>query len=126
MPPAKGPRKNSNRGDVIRAITTPLGFYVLALLIVEATLAIVLTSSKLDSERVWNGYLWMIGIFIGVIIVVTALTIFNPKNLLYGKEEHANPALEPSALRDAVEEIIEDKVKGDALKPPKELPRIQT
>ena len=116
MPPAKTTRKPADRGDVIRAITTPLGFYALALLIVEATLAIVLTWSKLDAQHVWSGFLWMIGTFIGVVLIVTALTIFSPKNLLYGKEEHASPALDPSALHDAVEEIIAKNVKDEALK----------
>ena len=118
MPPAKPARKNSDRGDVIRAITTPLGFYVLALLIVEATLAIVLTCAKLDAEHIWTGFLWMIGIFIGVIVIVTTMTTFNPKNLLYGKEEHANPALEPSALKDQIEDLIAANVKAECLKPP--------
>ena len=103
----------------MRAITTPLGFYALALLIVEATLAIVLTWSKLDAAHVWSGFLWMIGTFIGVLVIVTVLTIWNPKNLLYGKEEHASPALEPSALKDQIEDLIAANVKTECLKPPK-------
>ncbi|HYR58933.1 MAG TPA: hypothetical protein VEO95_09900, partial [Chthoniobacteraceae bacterium] len=118
MPPTRNPGKSKRRDGLIRAVTTPLGFYVLALLIIEATLAIVLTSSKLDAQEVWRGFLWMIGTFIGVVVVVTALTILQPKNLLYGKEEHANPALDPGALRDAIEELIAKNVKAEALKPP--------
>ena len=53
-----------------------------------------------------------------VIGVVTWLVISYPKNLLYGKEEHSNPALEPSALKDAMEEIIEARVKIECLKNP--------
>lgn len=119
MPPAKTPRKSTDRGNVIRAITTPLGFYVLALLIVEAMLAIVLTCSKLDAEHIWSGSLWMIGIFISVIIVVTLLTVLNPKNLLYGKEEHREPLLEPSILKDQIEDLIAANVKPECLNPPK-------
>lgn len=118
MPAPKPTRKSADRGDTIRAITTPLGFFALALLIVEATLAIVLTWSKLDAEHIWSGFLWMIGTFIGVVLIVTALTIFNPKNLLYGKEEHANPALEPSALKDQIEDLIAANVKPECLKLP--------
>jgi hypothetical protein len=42
--------------DLIGVITTPLGFYVLALLIVESTLAIVLSCSKLSEAHVWEGF----------------------------------------------------------------------
>src|SRR4051794_3249626 len=99
MPPPKSPRKLSEREQLLRAITAPLGFFVLALLINEATLAIVLVSSKLDAEHVWCGFLWMIATFIGVVLIVSGLTVWKPKNLLYGKEEHASPTLEISALR---------------------------
>jgi len=35
-----------------------------------------------------------------------------------GKEEHSNPALEPSASRDAIEDAIAAKVKPECLKTP--------
>jgi len=103
------------RTDIIRSITTPLGFFVLALLIVEVTLGIVLTQSKLNEEHVWNGFLSMIAVFVGVILIVTSFTIFCPRNLLYGKEEHLTPQLEPSALRDQIEDLIHSNVKSEAL-----------
>jgi len=106
------------RVGIIRAISTPLGFYVLSLLIVEATIGLVLTASKLTEDHVWWGFFVVIGLFLLVFIVVTILVIWFPKNLLYGKEEHSNPALEPSALRDAIEEIITAKVKPESLKNP--------
>ena|SRR6266576_1622653 len=106
------------RTDVIRSITTPLGFFVLALLVVEVTLGIVLSRSRLPEQYVWPGFLWMVGIFIGVVVVVTALTIFCPKNLLYGKEEYVNPSLDSSALNDAIEDLIVANVKPDCLKTP--------
>jgi hypothetical protein len=52
------------------------------------------------------------------IVVVTCLVIWSPKNLLYGKEEHSNPALAPSALQDAMEDTIAAKVKPECLKNP--------
>jgi hypothetical protein len=108
--------------DVIKSITTPLGFYVLALLIVEATLAIVLTSSKLNSNQVWSGFLWMIGIFIGTLVIVTLFAALKPQHLLFGKEEHLAPMLEPSALRDQIEDLIQENVKPEALIRPKNTP----
>jgi hypothetical protein len=115
MPPAKNSKSGKARVEIIHAITTPLGFYVLALLIVEGTLCIVLTASKLNEEKVWSGFLWMIGVFIGVVVVVTLFAWLNPRHLLYGKEEPSNPELEKSALRDQIEDLIYANVKQECL-----------
>ena len=119
MPSTKKAATAKRRTDIIRSITTPLGFFVLALLIVEVTLGIVLMQSKLDEEHVWSGFLWMIAVFVGVILIVALFTIFCPRNLLYGKEEHLAPQLEPSALRDQIEDLIHSNVKPDALLDPR-------
>ncbi len=108
--------KSASRANTIRSITTPLGFFVLALLIVEVTLGIVLTQSRLNEEHVWSGFLWMIAVFVGVILIVTLLAIFYPRNLLYGKEEHLTPQLEPSALLDSIEDLINSNVRPEALR----------
>ncbi len=118
MPLVKNPKSAGVRVGIIRAISTPLGFYVLSLLIVEATIGLVLTASKLSAEHVWWGFFVVVGLFLLMFLVVTALVIWCPKNLLYGKEEHSNPALEPSALRDAIEDTIAAKVKPECLKNP--------
>ncbi len=60
----------------------------------------------------------MIGIFAAVVIIVTVLTIACPKNLLYGKEEHSAAAIEPSSLRDQIEDIVSQNVRSDSLKKP--------
>ena len=114
------PPRNNSKGawsQIIRAVGTPLGFYVLALLIVETTLALVLRA-QLESTQRYSGFLWMIGIFIGVVVIVTLFAIFSPKNLLYGKEEHSTPQTDPSALRDQIEDIIAERVKSESLKNP--------
>ena len=114
---SKGRSKSTAvRSAVISQITTPLGFYVLALLIVESTLCIVLTTSKLSEERIWSGFLWMISVFIGVVIVVTLFACFNPRHLLYGKDEHSDAELEWSALKDQIEDLIAANVKSECLK----------
>ena len=120
MPSVKNPKSAGGRAGIVRAIGTPLGFYVLSLLIVEATIALVLTASRLSDDRVWWGFFVMVGLFLLVFLVVTVLVIWFPKNLLYGKEEYSNPALAPSALRDAVKQIIEAKVRRECLKDPSE------
>jgi hypothetical protein len=118
MPPGKNSKSAGIRVGIIRAISTPLGFYVLSLLIVEATIGLVLTASKLSEDHVWWGFFVVVGLFLLVFAVVTGLVIWNPKNLLYGKEEHSNPALDPSALQDAIEDTIVAKVKPECLKNP--------
>lgn len=119
MAPPKSSSSKSNRNDIIRSITTPLGFFVLALLIIEATLAIVLSCSKLSEDHVWDGFCWMLVTFACVVIAVSVFAWRKPKNLLYGKEEHASDALTPSALRDQIEDIVAERVKPESLNPPK-------
>jgi len=119
MPPVKSRSTKGNRVDIIRSITTPLGFFVLALLIIEATLAAVLSCSKLSEEHVWDGFICMLITFAATILVVALFTWFNPKNLLYGKEEHSNPPLDRSALKDQTEDLIVKNVKAECLKNPK-------
>ena len=52
-----------------------------------------------------------------IILIVTGLTAFRAKNLVFGKEEHSAPQIEPSALRDQIEDIIFERVKSESLKP---------
>lgn len=108
----------SNWIEVLSVIKTPLGFYVLALLIIESTLALVLTFSKLNEQQVWDGFKLMIWVLTGVVLIVTLLVVFRPKHLLYGKEEHSNPLLEPSALKDQIEDLIVANVKPECLQKP--------
>jgi heme A synthase len=111
----KGKTSFKSLNETIRSITTPLGFFVLALLIIEGTLGVVLTWSKLSENHVWDGFICMIIIFVCVIIIVSLFTWRNPKHLLYGKEEHLQPQLEPSALRDQIEDLIYSNVRREAL-----------
>jgi hypothetical protein len=117
MPPRP---KKDDRYKILGQIQTPLGFYVLALLIIESTLGMVLTFAGFEQYYKWYGFLLMIAVFTGVVLVVSGLTVFNPKNLLYGKEEHSAPQIEPSALKDQIEDIIHQRVKSEYLKPNKE------
>ena len=116
MAPTRTSNRKDDRAGILRAVTNPLGFYVLALLIFEATLGLVLTCAKLDEAHVWSGFCWMIGCFVVEMAIVTGLTIFAPTKLLYGKEEHRELLLEPSALRDQIEDVIAERIKRDSLK----------
>lgn len=104
---------------ILKQIQTPLGFFVLALLIIESTLCLVLTLAGFDQNYKWWGFVCMIAVFAAVVLIVTWLTVRMPTNLLYGKEEHSAPQIEPSALRDQIEDIIFQRVKSECLNPSK-------
>jgi hypothetical protein len=123
MPTTPGKRSGAkksavNRSKILRQVTTPLGFYVLTLLILEGTLSLVLTCSKLSEEHIWQGFLWMIGVFIGVIVLVSGFVFSKPESLLFEKEQYLPPELDPSALRDQIEDLIYQNVKLESLQNP--------
>ena len=66
----------------------------------------------------WEGFKLMIWVLGGVLAVVTIFAFFKPRNLLYGKAEHREPLLEPSALKDQIEDLIAKNVKQECLKLP--------
>lgn len=76
------------RSSIINTVNSPLGFFALSLLIVEGFLGIVLIFSGLEN----NGKFW--GMIIGtllfglVVIIVSLLVAFKPKNITFGQESH--------------------------------------
>ena len=120
MPSTNGRRTRTvsstdNRSETLQQVRTPLGFYVLTLLILEATLSVVLTFSKLTEEHIWCGFLLMIGMFVGVVTFVTVLVCCKPEKLLFEKEQYLPPELNKSALRDQIEDLIAKNVKPESL-----------
>jgi hypothetical protein len=82
-------RDNYNkRNQIIEAITAPLGFFVLALLIVESFLATVLIGTALENRDKLNGIYLGIGLFVFVTLIVSMLVWFKPDNLTFDKEAH--------------------------------------
>lgn len=75
---------------VIQAITAPLGFFVLSLLIVETFLGTVVVGGTLDKgERmlaIWLG----VSMFVFVVSAVWILTWSKPQNLTFDKDAHLN------------------------------------
>ena len=76
------------RERVITAVNTPLGFFVLALLIVEGFLATVLIGANLDASQKITGMWLGIVLFILVTVAVFALVWCKPENLTFDKEAH--------------------------------------
>lgn len=90
-PPKKTTPKGNDaagRSQLILAINSPLGFFVLALLIVESFLGIVLTFAKIDVE-LKGTFIWIgCGLFVLVTIIVSMLVWFKPENLTFDKNAH--------------------------------------
>tara|TARA_R100000027_G_scaffold38198_1_gene28163 strand:- start:12441 stop:12716 length:276 start_codon:yes stop_codon:yes gene_type:complete len=82
------PHTSKQRPPLIRAINAPLGFYVLALLIVEIFLASILMSVDLPPELKATGLYAGVGMFVLVLVVVSFLVWQKPENLIYDKEAH--------------------------------------
>jgi hypothetical protein len=78
----------AHRGRILRYVKSPLGFYTLALLIVESFL---LGAGKLfdlsESVRISAMYVG-VGLFVGVVAVVTVLVIKYPKALVFTEQSH--------------------------------------
>lgn len=73
---------------IIECIDKPLGFFVLALLIVESFLGTVLIFSNFTEDHRFYGMLIGVIMFIFVIVMVVILVWNKPHNLTYDKEAH--------------------------------------
>ena len=80
--------QGEGRVDIIQAITSPLGFFALSLLIVEGFLTIVLVFSDLDAQSKYYGMFIGSALFILVVIGVFLLVWFKPTNLTFGEKSH--------------------------------------
>lgn len=73
---------------LVNAVNAPLGFFVLALLIVESFLATAILKGGLKSDNQLI-VLWMgVGMFVVVVIVVALLVWNKPENLTFDKQAH--------------------------------------
>ena len=85
---ASTPGHHRTGAKLVEAITAPLGFFVLALLIVESFLAAPLVLGGLDTANQLIA-LWMgVGMFFVVILIVALLVWKKPENLTFDKQAH--------------------------------------
>ena len=76
-------QNRSGWARIIEAIDKPLGFYVLALLIVEGFLGLVLILSELESQAKERGMWAGVGLFVLVIFLVTICVWKKPTHLIF-------------------------------------------
>ena len=77
----------STRTSILSVIKSPLGFFVLALLIVESSLTIILTVADLTQDQRMNGLYLGAGLFVLVVIVVTLLVWNKPENITLDQDK---------------------------------------
>jgi hypothetical protein len=73
---------------IIKATNSPLGFFVLTLLIIEGFLAIILKESQLSSDQKFWGMLIGVFLFLLVIVIVAILVWCKPQNLTFAGSDH--------------------------------------
>lgn len=64
---------SKNYHKTLSSISAPLGFFVLALLIIETLIGIVLATNCANTELVVRGLGWGIGLFVFVVLLVFVL-----------------------------------------------------
>jgi heme A synthase len=73
---------------IIESVNKPLGFYTLALLIMEGFLAIVLVASDLKPDYKYYGMWIGVGMFLLVVSIVSVCVWFKPKNIMFDQFGH--------------------------------------
>ena len=95
---------------IIESITAPLGFFVLALLIVEGFLGTVLVWADLEKTGEVAGMYLGVGMFVLVVLLVFILVWFKPDNLTFDKEAHLRERGKPPFGTEQAPAIGPDKL----------------
>ena len=78
----------SSAARIIEAVNAPLGFFVLALVIVESFLASVTIGGGLESQHQLIALVAGVAMFVMVVLVVAILVWKKPENLTFDKQAH--------------------------------------
>ena len=76
------------RNRIIEGIRAPLGFYVLALLIVEAFLVASIFKGTLQPDHQFSAIKYGVWMFVLVVLIVTLLVYARPENLIFDQSAH--------------------------------------
>jgi len=83
---------HKGRASLVSVITTPLGFFGLALLIVEGFLGIILIGSNrqggLNGNQQFAGIWIGSGLFVLIVLIVTILVWVKPQHLTFSESSH--------------------------------------
>ena len=96
---------------IIEAVTAPLGFFVLALLIVEGFLATALIGAELENSDKVLGMWLGVGLFILVTVAVFVLVWFKPQSLTFDKAAHLMDKGKGPFGTDSIEVLNRDELR---------------
>ena len=110
------------RSGVLAAITNPLGFFGLTMLIIEGILGLVVGTSKMTGDQQFIAFFVLVGLCVLVIGLVTVMAIVWPRSLLakvtadLEQGRAAAQFVRSPGFKDVVVGYITEVVKQDALK----------
>lgn len=76
--------QQDKRTDTIRSVTSPLGFFVLALLIIETFLGVALVKGQPELQQ--TALFLGVAMFFAVLVVVFVLVWQKPLNLIFDQD----------------------------------------
>ena len=98
--------------EVLAVVGNPLKFFALALLVVDGGIALIAGFGLEGAARLQAVWI-MAGLFVLVVLVVAVITYQRPQNL-YEKVEELEDVLNSKGFRDAIEEIVDEKLRGES------------
>lgn len=100
------PKQSSGWSKIIESITSPLGLFVLIILIANGFLAPTLIFSKLSEEHLFY-YALLTGpiMILIIVIIINILVWFKPENLTFTKKEHLEKLTPFGSDRGIVDDI---------------------
>lgn len=113
--------KEGRRG-IIGAIRNPLGFFSLALLIIEGAITAILFKAQLSEGHLFFMIILMAFLFLWVVVTVTIITVKIPENLYeqiakqVKEQRDLLEYLTGDSFKDAVDDAILKRVKPESLK----------
>jgi len=111
----------NTRAGLLEAITNPLGFFGLTMLIIEGILGLVVGTSKMSGDQQFCAFLILVGLCVVVIALVTVMAIVWPRSLLakvtsdLDQGRSAAQFLRSPAFKDFVVSYVAETVKPDVL-----------
>lgn len=107
--------EHTKRARVLGAVNSPLAFFTLSLLLIEAMFGVLVMRADLSGTQILLALAIMSILFIGVIGVVAWLTAQRTQELLARQVDEHSKLLNTEMFVDRVTEVILDTVRKDAL-----------
>jgi len=100
--------EEQNRSGMLAQVRNPLIFFALALLIIEGIIGLVVTNSQITAAHQFYSVCIMASLFLVVVLVVAAITIWWPSNL-YEDVVNLKEFINSEGFRDAIEDVLVEK-----------------